>query len=212
MSFCHRDSIMVLADMDRTVMRSAMTLMTVVMVLGSASAKAIIVPPQPVSPYADTEVSTNVVINKSDISYSDLHFAFAGTPTNSLELAFGTDTNTNGSLEAAEIVSRFGWRGGRYLIENVKSGAVLDGAAANSSQSVCIDIHLEVRYGSQQVRSIAVSGVDAAAFGAVVANAPPTWIWRREWNMIRATRRGSERPSDWIEYNASHRGFAIRLW
>ena len=46
--------------------------------------------------------STNVVINKADISYSDLHFAFAGTPTNSLELAFGIDVNTNGVLEAEE--------------------------------------------------------------------------------------------------------------
>ena len=165
----------------------------------------------PVSPYADTEVFTNVVINSADISYSDLHFAFAGTPTNSLELAFGTDVNTNGVLEAEEIASRFGWRSGRYFIENAESGEVFDGAASNSSQSFSIDLHLEVRYGSQQVRSMTVSGVDAAAFGAVVSSAPPTWIWRREWNMMRATRRGTELPSDWIEYNASHRGFAIRL-
>ena len=176
-----------------------------------ASAWTAHVPAMPVSPFADTEVSTNMPINSADISYSDLHFAFAGTPTNSLELAFGTDVNTNGVLEAEEIASRFGWRSGRYFIENAESGEVLDGAASNSSQSFSIDLHLEVRYGSQQVRSMTVSGVDAAAFGAVVSNAPPTWIWRREWNMMRATRRGTELPSDWIEYNASHRGFAIRL-
>jgi len=176
-----------------------------------AFARTVVVPSQTVSPYADTEVSTNVVINKADISYSDLHFAFAGTPTNSLELAFGTDANTNGVLEAEEIASRFGWRSGSYFIENAVSGEILDGTASNSSQSFSIDLHLEVRYGSQQVRSMTVSGVDAAAFGAVVSNAPPAWIWRREWNMMRATRRGTDLPSDWIEYNASHRGFAIRL-
>lgn len=192
-------------------MMRVLTLMTFVMAFGSASAKAIIVPSQPVSPYADTEVSTNVVINKADISYSDLHFAFDGTPTNSLELAFGTDVNTNGVLEAEEIASRFGWRSGRYFIENAVSGEVLDGVASNSSQSFSIDLHLEMRYGFQQVRSMTVSGVDAVAFGAVVSNAPPTWIWRREWSMMLATRRGTELPSDWIEYNASHRGFAIRL-
>ena len=106
-------------------------------------ARTIIVQPQPVSPYADTEVSTNVVINKADISYSDLHFAFAGTPTNSLELAFGTDANTNGVLEAEEIASRFGWRSGRYFIKNAVSGEILDGPASNSSQSFSIDLHLE---------------------------------------------------------------------
>lgn len=176
-----------------------------------ASAWTVQVQGMPVSPYADTEVSTNVVINRADISYSDLHFAFAGTPTNSLELAFGTDVNTNGVLEAEEVGARFGWRAGRYFIENTLTGDMFDGDALNSSQSFSIDLHLEVRYGSQQVRSMTVSGVDAAAFGAVVSNAPPTWIWRREWNMMRATRRGTELPSDWIEYNASHRGFVIRL-
>ncbi|MBQ3749447.1 MAG: hypothetical protein II863_18710, partial [Kiritimatiellae bacterium] len=99
----------------------------------------------------------------------------------------------------------------RYFIENALTWERFDGETVGSSQSFSIDLHLEVRYGSQQVRSMTVSGVDAAAFGAVVSNAPPTWIWRREWNMMRATRRGTELPSDWIEYNASHRGFAIRL-
>ena len=68
----------------------------------AALARTILVPTQPVSPYLDTEVSTNVPINKADISYSDLNFRFDGTPTNNLELAFGTDMNTNGVLDAEE--------------------------------------------------------------------------------------------------------------
>ena len=68
----------------------------------------------PVSPYADTEVSANMAINTADISYANLKFQFQGTPTNDLELAFGTDVNTNGVLDAEEIETRFGWRGGRY--------------------------------------------------------------------------------------------------
>ena len=57
----------------------------------------------PVSPFADTEVSTNMVINKADINYVDLKFTFCGTPTNDLEMAFGTDVNTNGVLDAEEV-------------------------------------------------------------------------------------------------------------
>lgn len=45
----------------------------------------------PVSPFADTEVSTNMAINKADINYADLKFRFDGTPTNNLELAFVWD-------------------------------------------------------------------------------------------------------------------------
>ena len=177
----------------------------------AAFARTILVPAQPVSPFADTEVSTNIPINKADISYSDLNFRFDGTPTNNLELAFGTDTNTNGVLEAEEVGARFGWRAGRYFIENTLTGDMFDRDALNSSQSFSVDLHLEVRYSSQQVRKVEVSGVNAAEFGTLATNVPPAWIWRREWNLMRATRRGMEPPSDWIEYSASHRGFAIRL-
>jgi len=177
----------------------------------AALARTILVPTQPMSPYLDTEVTMNVPINKADISYSDLNFRFAGTPTNNLELAFGTDMNTNGVLDAEEVGARFGWRAGRYFIENAQTGDVFDGDALNSSQSFSVDMHLEVRYSSQQVRKVVVSGVNAAEFGALATNVPPAWIWRREWNMMRATRRGTEPPSDWIEYSASHRGFAIRM-
>ena len=177
----------------------------------AALARTILVPTQPVSPYLDTEVSTNVPINKAVISYSDLNFRFDGTPTNNLELAFGTDMNTNGVLDAEEVGARFGWRTGRYFIENAITGELLGGDVPNPTQSFSVDLHLEVRYSSQQVRKVEVSGVNAADFGALVSNVPPSWVWRREWNLMRATRRGMEPPSDWIEYSASHRGFAIRL-
>ena len=170
-----------------------------------------VVPAQPVSPFADTEVSTNVPINRADISYSDLNFRFHGTPTNNLELAFGTDANTNGVLEAEEIESRFGWRRGCYFIENVRTGEILDGDALSSSQSFSVGLHLEVRYISQQVRKVVVSGVNAADFGALVSNVPPAWVWRREWDLMLATRRGTESPSDWFEYTAGNYGFSIRL-
>ena len=35
----------------------------------------------PVSPFADTEISPNMTINKADVSYVDLKFAFEGAPT-----------------------------------------------------------------------------------------------------------------------------------
>ena len=191
-------------------MRSLLTILVAAAGM-QASAWTVSVPTMPVSPFADTEVSTNIPINKADISYSDLNFRFDGTPTNNLELAFGTDVNTNGVLEAEEVGARFGWRAGCYFIENPLTGEVLDGDVLNPTQSFSIDMHLEVRYSSQQVRKVEVSGVNAAEFDALATNVPPAWIWRREWNMMRATRRGTEPPSDWIEYSASHRGFAIRL-
>ena len=45
----------------------------------------------------------------------------------------------------------------------------------------------------------------------LAAERPPAWLWRREWNLMRVTMRGTEPPSEWIEYNAGHCGFTLRM-
>ena len=165
----------------------------------------------PVSPFADTEVSTNMVINKADINYVDLKFTFCGTPTNNLEIAFGTDANTNGVLDAEEVETRFGWRGGRYFIENALTCESFDSDAIAGSQSLSVELHLDIKTSPQQVRRIAFAGANASAFAGILSDRPPAWLWRREWNLMRVTRRGTEPPSDWLYYKASNLGFAIRL-
>ena len=165
----------------------------------------------PMSPFADTEVSTNMVINKADINYVDLKFTFCGTPTNNLEMAFGTDANTNGVLDAEEVETRFGWRGGRYFIENALTCESFDSDAIAGSQNLSVELHLDIKTSPQQVRRIAVAGVNASAFAGILSGRPPAWLWRREWNLMRVTRRGTEPPSDWLYYKAFNLGFAIRL-
>ncbi len=165
----------------------------------------------PVSPFADTEVSTNMVINKSDINYADLKFRFDGTPTNNLELAFGTDVNTNDVLDAEEVDTRFGWRGGRYFIENARTLERFDSESVTGTQSLSVELHLDIRMSPQQVRRVSITGANASAFAGLVSKRPPAWIWRREWNLMRVTRRGTEPPSDCLSYKAANLGFSIRL-
>ena len=193
-------------------MRRLLTVLSLPCLVASAFAGTrVVVPSMPVSPFADTDVSTNIPINKADISYSDLSFRFDGTPTNNLELAFGTDVNTNGVLEAEEVCARFGWRGGRYFVENVRTWEMFDGDSSEQSQNFSINLHLEVGHDTQLVRKVVVSGANASDFGSLVSDVPPAWIWRREWNLMRATRRGAEAPTDWFEYTAANYGFTLRL-
>ena len=165
----------------------------------------------PVSPFADTEVSTNMPINRTDINYADLEFRFAGTSTNNLELAFGTDVNTNGVLDAEEVETRFGWRSGRYFIENALTWERFVSEPASGAQNFSVEIHQDIKYAQQQVKRINVTGINASAFGELVSGVPPAWLWRREWNLMRATRRGTEPPTDWLEYTAAYYGFTLKL-
>lgn len=176
-----------------------------------AFARTVIVPSLPVSPYADTEVSTNIPMNKADIGYSDLHFAFEGTPTNNLEFAFGMDVNTNGVLDVEEMETRFGWRTGRHFIENVRTWEYLHSEQVPETQSFSVDMHIFVQWTPQLASRVEVSGVNASSFGNLATNAPPAWLWRREWDLMRVTRRGVEQPSDWVSYEAGPYGFTIRV-
>ena len=82
---------------------------------------------------------------------------------------------------------------------------------ASGARNLSVEMHLDIRYAQQQVKRINVTGINASAFGELVSERPPAWLWRREWNLMRVTRRGTEPPSDWLEYNAGHYGFSLRL-
>ena len=89
-----------------------------------AFAAAVTVPPMPVSPYADTEVSTNVAFNsvRSDVKEFELKFSFDGCASNSIQVALGRDSDKDGTLSFAETGAVYGWRNGRYFAEDIVSG------------------------------------------------------------------------------------------
>ena len=178
----------------------------------AALARTILVPTQPVSPYLDTEVSTNFALHagRTDTWGFDLRIQMAGTPTNDLEVAFGVDANTNGVLEVEEIETMYGWRGGRYFIENVPAWERIEvEAATNALRGVC-DIHLE-NNSSVVPRRFAATCGGVAAFGGLATIPPPAWLFKREWDMVRVVRRGAGIPSEWVRCDIEYQSFSIRL-
>ena len=90
----------------------------------TVSAKEITLPPMPVSPYTDTEVATNIVFNRhrSDVKEFELKFTLDCSPSNCIQVALGTDADGDGDLSFAETGAVYGWRNGRYFIEDVVAG------------------------------------------------------------------------------------------
>jgi hypothetical protein len=175
-------------------------------------ARTILVPPQPVSPYLDTEVSTNCVLHRSriDARTFDVNFQFEGTPTNNLEVAFGRDSNTNGVLDVQEIDTVYGWRGGRYFIENVRAWERIESEAA--ANALCGVVDVQLRNDAQTVpRRFTATCGGVAAFPELATTPPPAWLFREEWDMVRVTRRGAGVPSEWVRCDIEYASFAIRL-
>lgn len=189
-------------------------LLAVLMSAGFAAfaGRSIVVPAFPTSIFADTEVSTNIVLHgrRDDTWKVDLHIQLAGTPTNDLEVAFGRDVNTNGVLDVEEIETMYGWRGGRYFVENVPAWERIEAeAAVNGLCGVC-DIHLENDSSVVPRRFTATCG-GVAAFGGLATNPSPSWLFRREWNMVRIVRRGAGPPSGWVSCDIEYQSLIIRL-
>ena len=175
-------------------------------------ARTILVPTLPVSPFADTEVSTNVVIHgsRTDVRNVRIHFQLEGTPTNNLEVAFGCDANTNGILDVSEIETVYGWRGGRYFIENVRAWERIETPAAATALCGVIDVQL---YNDKLFvpRSFAATCGGEPAFATLSTTPPPAWLFRNEWNMVRVIRRGAGTPSEWVRCDIKHDSFAIKV-
>ena len=195
-----------------TVQMRAVLLAWCVAFAAAASARTILVPTQPVSPFADTEVSTNIALHASrtDTREFGVRIQLAGTPTNNLEVACGRDSNTNGVLEAGEVETVYGWRAGRYFVENVRIWERIETDAATNALCGVVDIQL--RNDAQTVpRRFAATCGGVAAFTELATTPPPPWLFREEWDMVRVTRRGAGVPSEWVRCDIEYASFAIRL-
>ena len=178
----------------------------------SVFARTIVVPAQPESPFADTEVSTNIVLHASrtDTREFGIRIQLAGTPTNDLEVAFGRDSNTNGVLEAGEVETVYGWRAGRYFVENVRAWERIETEAATNALCGVVDVQLRNDAQTVPRRFTATCG-GVAAFPELATMPPPAWLFREEWDMVRVTRRGAGVPSEWVRCDIEYASFAIRL-
>ena len=177
---------------------------------GIAFARIINIPTQPVSPFADTEVSTNLVIHPSrtDVRDVKIHLQLSGTAYNDLEVGFGCDVNTNGVLDVEEVETVYGWRGGRYFIENTRTWERFETETATNALCGVIGIHLENDTQLVPMRFTATCGGEVA-FAQFAA--PPPWLFRSDWTLMKVTRRGVGVPAEWIRCDIGYNCFTIRI-
>ena len=87
-------------------MKFAASVLVALLVHASAFAGARVVVPQlPPSPYDDTEISTNLMFSAGgdDSRFFSLSISIDATPTNTLQIAFGRDENSDGILDWQEM-------------------------------------------------------------------------------------------------------------
>ena len=163
------------------------------------AAQMTVFPPQPVSPYADTEVSTNLPVRVSDEDSRgmELQFALDGCVSNSVQVAFGRDENGDGVLGVDETDTLYGWRNGRYFVESMTEGVRIEEADSSGEPSCAfvMSLHLSKGRGLQHFSATNVLGT---AILTNVSASAQSWLYQPDWNMMRVTRRGPGIPAEWF--------------
>ena len=180
-------------------------------VLAILPAIAVTVPVLPESEFADTEVSTNVAFNveRSDARSFGVSMAFSGTVSNCVQVAFGHDDNGDGDLSAVETRFAIGWRGGVYFIEDVPGRLRFEEVAdaERTARQLVLDISLNKDYAPKHMVASNECGTCFFALSASV----PSWLYGKDWNLMKVTRRGVDATSENIEVECQYKFFYITI-
>ena len=160
--------------------------MLVIVFIVSISAFGVTVSALPQSEYADTEVSTNIAFAVERPAMTRIEFTVAldATPTNNVEVAIGTDTNSDGNLAVEEAAYVFGYDCGAWFARS----AGLEGLGS-----------LEC-----------LGSLEGLGGGRV----EKTFVLKRRqldtaWNLVKVTRRGCGAVCELVEANGRKPGFKL---
>ena len=188
-----------------------MKMLTITCALMCASAFGGVMPQLPEPSHADTEVWTNVPCAQllSDVREFETVLDFTGTASNCVQVAFGRDENGDGDLSWNEEGVVIGWRAGDYFIEDVKSGDRF--REASGATNAARRIAFRFAAGEDGAKSASVV-CDGAAKFAEALGGDLQWLYRRDWNMAKVTRRGVDSPGEIVLVASDHGGlkFIVR--
>ena len=167
----------------------------------------------PVSPFADTEVSTNVPFSASDRRFREIEMRFAlggGAVSNCIQVAFGRDADGDGVLAVDETETLFGWRNGRYFAESVSRRVRVEEEASDGGTSRVFTVGFWLSKGRGLRHFTATNEMGVAVFTNFSASAQG-WLYSPEWNLLRVTRRGPGIPAEWFAVETFSHLFSVTI-
>ena len=171
------------------------------------------VPPPTVSPFADTEVTTNISFAAANghVRMFELAFALDGCASNCVQVAFGHDANGDGVLGVAETDTLYGWRNGCYFAESVRDGIRVEESAADPTAASCV-FAIDMRLSNDLApRSFSATNSLGVAVLTNLSASAQNWLYRPEWDTMRVTRRGPGIPAEWFSCDIATHFMCMRF-
>ena len=167
----------------------------------AAWARTVVPASLPPAIHADTEVSTNVPFTAWEEHQKrfEHRLSFEATPSNNVQVAFGTDADADGVLGPDEERLVIGWDCGGWFVFDATNGVRLADAAQPTNRAQTLAFVFETR-SNGAVKSLSLSSDGVGLFPSLAAT-PPKWLYDKSWDMIRLTDRGVDDP---------HAGFRVQ--
>ena len=161
-------------------------LMLVIVFNVSISAFGVTVSALPQSEYADTEASTNIAFAVERPAMTRIEFTVAldATPTNNVEVAIGTDTNSDGNLAVEEAAYVFGYDCGAWFCR---------ARDENKIESSTVNLNLQPQPRLSHIFILKRRQLDTA------------------WNLVKVTRRGCGSACELVEAKGRKPGFKLEV-
>ena len=169
------------------------------------AAGRVVVPQLPPSPYDDTEMSTNVQFSAgSDAARLFwLFLSVDATPTNTLQLAFGHDGDSDGILDLQETEFLLGWKRGEWFFRDKTAEAESVAEPRSGQRRLEWSVSLD--------RALAPRDLAATDGGASLGFHVSPGMFSPSWNLMRVTVRGMPGPIYSTTGAVSAPGFSARV-
>ena len=157
-----------------------------------ATAGTVAVPATPESPHSDTGSVTNAAVRASLIRKTR---TFSGTvslnatASNMLEVAFGTSRNGDGILLPGDETFSLGWENGAWFIDTPTNRIAATVQEGDSRRSLSFSVRVSA---DGTPSRFSISDDAFASF----TNAPPTWLFSRDWDAVRVTSSGMDATAE----------------
>ena len=126
-------------------------------------------------------------------------------------MALGTDADGDGNLSFAETQAVYGWRNGRYFIEDVIGGKRYEHSVKSEDrigiQAFTVNMHTTRDY----LPKTFLANIDGVSVFTNLSTTVPSWLYQPEWNLMRITRRGISTPSEWLNCKIDYSYFYITI-
>ena len=159
----------------------------------------------PSSPYADTESVTNVTFRTGvpGNNVFALSLELDASASNNVEVAFGYDANSDGTLDDSEAAFTVGWDCGEWFFRDIEADIADSCAGACGRKKLDWSLRLGPTSAPSRLR--------ARAGGVSLPFVMTETMYDPSWNVARVTVRGFEDVEAFIRFGSATEPLVIRL-